>query len=74
MELEDNFEKANESESKKNLTQINATKDSIISISTEASLNNSNLSSITKKIFSKKSEKNGSTSNIFDINFNNKEE
>ena len=74
MELEDNFEKANESESKKNLTQINATKDSIISISTEAYLNNSNLSSITKKIFSKKSEKNGSTSNIFDINFNNKEE
>ena len=71
MELEDNFEKANECESKKNLNQFNTTKDSINSISTEASLNNSNLSSTTNKKISKKSEKNIS---IFDINFNNKEE
>ena len=75
MEIEDNFEKTKESESKKNLIQINnTTKDSINSISTEASLNNSNLSSKSKKIFSKKCEKNGLTNNIFDINFNNKEE
>ena len=74
MEIEDNFEKTKESESKKNLIQINTTKDSINSISTEGSLNNSSLSSISKKIFSNKYDKNRSVNNIFDINFNNKEE
>ena len=50
MEVEDNFEKTKVSESKQNLIQINTTKDSINSISTEASLNNSSLSSTWSKI------------------------
>ena len=70
MEIEDNLEKTKES---KKSIQINTTKDSINSISTEASFN-SNLSSISEKIILKKFEKNGSISNIFDINFNSKEE
>ena len=70
MDLENNFEKSEES--KTNITQEITTKDSINSIST-ASSNSNNISSITKSNNSRKCTTNGSN-NLININFDNKEE
>jgi cyclin B len=70
MELEENFEKPNES---KNSIKGNTTKDSINSISTEGSSNISSISSLSNKNLSNLYNSNGGC-NIFNIKFNNKEE
>ena len=70
MELEENFDKVNES---KIFNKGNTTKDSINSISTQTSSNNSSLSSLSNKNNSIKNNAN-INNNLFNINFNNKEE
>ena len=70
MEIEENYEKQNES---KNFTNGNSTKDSFNSISTESSSNNSSISSLSNKNISKQYNSSESYA-IFNINFNNREE